>query len=78
MTKTWEKYTARLDSITSITKHENSLVIKGNGPHLESTITLHTKDVEALWFSIKQAQNKERLRTLKEDRLERIKRGRIC
>ena len=78
MTSTWEKYTARLDTITSITKHEDGLVIKGYGPYVESTITLHTKDVEALWFSIKQAQNKEMLRTLREDRLERMKRGRLC
>ena len=78
MTSTWEKYTVKLDVITSITKQEDGILIKGYGPDVSSTITLHTNDVNNLWFSIKRAENKERLRTLREDRMNRIKKGRLC
>ena len=77
-TSTWEKYTVKMDEITSIIKINDGILIHGHGPDVSSTITLHTKDVENLWFSIKRAQNKEMLRTLREDRIERIARGRLC
>jgi hypothetical protein len=70
---TWEKYTSRIDAITSITREEDFLLIEGHGPDVSSTIKLYTKDVDSLWFSIKTAQNAEVLRNLREDNKLRIK-----
>ena len=59
VTSTWEKYTVKLDVITSITTKDDRIIIEGYGPDVSSTITLHTSDVPTLWRSIKDAQNNE-------------------
>jgi len=68
-----------MHEITTIRKYDTNLLIQGTD-HKGKTISfiIYADDVNALWFSIKRAQNREKLRTLKEDRIERMKRGGLC
>ena len=65
--------------VTTIRKYDDYLLVQGTD-HEGQTVncTIYSEDVENLWFSIQRAQRSEKLRTLREDRIERMKRGRLC
>ena len=59
----------------SIDEEKVKLVVQ----HGKKTITLnlYSDKPERIWYSIKREQNADNLRHLKEDRIERMKRGRL-
>jgi len=67
-----------INTITSLTKHEESIVIEGVGNAGKVSLELVADDVQELWFSIKRAQNAENLRVLREESVERIENGFFC
>ena len=73
------KHMLTLNEVTTIRKYDGHLLVQGTD-HAGKTISciVYTEDVDNLWFSIQRARNQEKLRTRKEDRIERMKRGRLC
>ena len=73
------KHMLTLSEVTTIRKYDGHLLVQGTD-HEGKTISciVYTEDVDNLWFSIQRAQRSEKLRTLEEDRIERMKRGRLC
>ena len=67
-----------INTITSLTKHEESIVIEGEGNAGKVSIELLADDVKELWFSIQRAQNAENLRVLRQESVERIENGFFC
>ena len=67
-----------INTITSLTKHEESIVIEGVGNAGKVSLELVADDVQELWFSIQRAQNAENLRVLREESVERIENGFFC
>jgi hypothetical protein len=68
----------RLDEIILLEKREGHLLVEGKADGTEIKFRLNTQDVDNLWFSIQRSQRRENLRVLKEARIERMKRGRLC
>jgi hypothetical protein len=70
--------TFSMNTVTSLTKHNDSIVIEGVGEAGKVLLELVTDDVKDLWFSLKRAQQAENLRVLREERVERIDNGFFC
>ncbi len=72
-------YTISITEVTTIQKGKGHILVQGSD-HEGKTVScfVYTSDVDNLWYSIERARNKEKLRTLREDRVNRMKRGRIC
>ena len=72
-------YQVGMREVITIRKDKGNLLVQGKDQKGEIVSCIfYTNDVEKLWHSIQRARTEENLRTLREDRLERIKRGRLC
>jgi len=70
--------TFNIDTITSLTQHDDSIVIEGVSEAGKVSLKLVTEDVRELWFSLKRAQNAENLRVLRKESVERTENGFFC
>lgn len=68
-----------LHEVTTIKQHDGYLLVQGTDYEGKTVnCTVYSEDADNLWFSIQRAQRREKLRVLKEARIERMKRGRLC
>ena len=68
-----------LREVTTIRQYDGYLLVQGTDYEGKTVdCTVYSEDADNLWFSIQRAQRREKLRTLREDKVERMKRGRLC